>query len=159
MLPSVLSQHQKSVLPAVSQSGRDSGPFPLSSELSPAVFSRPSSFFPRWMLFARMSPPGLSIRAVQGLPTWYVRVSRGRAPRDRKKEAACFIKPGHKHEAGITDAVCTLIVKAVSELPSFKKRGHNPHLSMGGVRRICDHFYSTLGDIMQGFANHVKAFE
>lgn len=78
-------------------------PFPLSSQLSPAVFSSPSSFFPRQMLFARMSPPGLSIRAVQGLPTWYVRVSRGRAPSDRKKEAACFIKPGHKHEEGITD--------------------------------------------------------
>lgn len=60
-----------------------------SSELSPAVFSRPSSFFPQRMLFARMSPPGLSIMAVQGLPTCYVRISRGRASK-RQRPRGCL---------------------------------------------------------------------
>lgn len=131
MLPGVPSLHQKS-RPSSSLPVWE-GQRPLSPVLRAFTSSllRPSSFFPQRMLFARMSPPGLSIMAVQGLPTWYVRVSRGRAPRDRKKEAACYIKPGHRHEEGITDTMPQWSEQSQS-CPNSRK-GDITHISLRHV--------------------------
>lgn len=55
----------------------------------------------------------------------------GGLPRDREKEAACYIKPGHRHEEGITDTMLQWSEQAQS-CPNSRK-GDITHISLQEV--------------------------